>query len=282
MAFQSDTIYHFYDSPTTVNEVAEPTPSADSSLSFEVTSALKDTVTNQVTHNRFVTSSQNQQAIINPKLIAEPRIAWPMIILLGCLLILAIIRFAGNKTLRNIFQSIQSSKPSLQNDSPAGFTFLLFLLTVLVYSVFTFILLQKFKLFEAGDGDYTFMHFMIIPAIIAVLFIVQLLLARLSGYVFKAKGIAKRYAVNSFKFNAIGAILLLPVLIVSIYDRSLVSMYLAIGLIALLFMFRTVKGTSIILGERKYLLYHFFIYFCTLEILPVLIIIKAISVANQL
>ena len=282
MAFQPDTIYHLYGSSTTVNEMAEANPSADPSLSFEVNSILKDTVTNQVTHKRFVTSSQNQKAVINPKLIAEPRIAWPMIILLGCLLILAIIRFNGNRTLRNLFQSVQSTKPTLQNDSPAGFTFLLFLLTVLVYSVFTFILIQKFKLFDFEDGNYTFIHFTIIPAIIAGFFVVQLMFTKLSGYIFNARGIAKRYAVNSFTFNAIGAILLLPVLMVSVYDGSLVSIYLAIGLIALLFMFRTVKGTSIILGERKYLLYHFFIYFCTLEILPILIVIKAISIANQL
>jgi hypothetical protein len=69
---------------------------------------------------------------------------------------------------------------------------------------------------------------------------------------------------------------------ISAYDRSLTSIYLAIGLIALLFIAKLIKGTFLFRDERKYSLYHFFTYFCTLEILPILIIIKAIVIAKQL
>jgi hypothetical protein len=152
----------------------------------------------------------------------------------------------------------------------------------MVYSILIVTVIQEFNILDTVHEGFTFKQFIVIPAIIASLFIIQMLFTRLSGFIFNARGISKKYAANIFALNVIGAIILLPILMISIYDRTLVSIYLALGIISLLFIFRAIKGSFIILDERKYLFYHFFAYFCTLEILPILIIIKAIIIVNQL
>jgi hypothetical protein len=262
-------------------------PHADSSISIVADSTVKETEKNIATPGRFITSTQNPTKLIQPKIIPQNTDAWLLGILISCFFAFTLIRFTEKKVFQDYFQAVRSLKPAMQNlkynQGPSAiFIIFLFLLIVMVYSVFVIILIQKFKLLPLEPEDYSFGQFIIIPAIIGGLLIMQLLFTRLSGILFNSGKLAKKYTANSFEFNVISVIFLLPALMISLYDNSLVSIYLAIGVVSLLFIFRIIKGTFITLDERKYLLYHFFIYFCTLEILPILIIFKTILVVNVL
>jgi hypothetical protein len=250
-------------------------------------SSFSDTVHLKVATDRFVTSTKNEISEIKPVEIAKTPNAWLLGIMIACLFALALIRFSSKNALQKLFQAVQSLKPVAQNlkysdGTSAAITIPLFLFTVMVFASFVIILIQKFNILPGGYENYSIRQFVVISFIIAALLIAQLLFAIMSGFIFDAGKISRKYAAASFAFNVVTAIFILPLLMVSLYDRSLTTIYFAVSVFALLFILRTIKGSFIAMEERKYLLYHFFVYFCTLEILPILIIIKAIQIANSL
>ncbi len=287
LALQSDTIFHLNDSLSNslVNE--KSVAPGDTSVNIISDSIAASIAENNTTLSRFVSTSQKPIKVIKPRIIPQSTNTGLLAILIASLFMMALTRFTGKKVFHNIFQAVRSLKPTMQNvkfneGSSAAFTIVLFLLTVMIYSVFVVILQQKFKFLLPGYEDYSMEQFIIILAIIGGLLIMQLLLTWLSGFIFNSGELAKKYTANSFAFNVISAIFLMPILMVSLFDRSSGSTYVAIGVVSLLFIFRTIKGTFITLYERKYLWCHFFIYFCTLEILPILIIIKATLIVKML
>jgi len=150
------------------------------------------------------------------------------------------------------------------------------------FSVLAIVIINKFSIQPFTNfEDPTEFYATLIGLVFGYMFL-KLFLVKLSGIIFKATEISKEYSSNILTTNTIAATLLVPVLMLSQYDRSMTSTYLAILLCIFLFIFRAIRGIFITLEERKYSLYHFFIYFCTLEILPVLIIIKTILFVNKL
>ncbi len=88
----------------------------------------------------------------------------------------------------------------------------------------------------------------------------------------------ERYSMNLYKFVfvCVAAIILLPFLLVVIFVGKYQWIYayipLFLGLFGLLF-YKLMK-----INPKNINLFHFFIYFCTLEILPYLVLVKVISI----
>jgi len=112
---------------------------------------------------------------------------------------------------------------------------------------------------------------------ILVLLSAKTLLVKGAGILFKTGELTDEYLTNSYVFHIITTIILLPVLMFSVFDTSAILTYLSIFLAALLFIYRILRGILISMEMRKYSLYQNLLYLCTLEFLPVFIIVKTIS-----
>ncbi|OYT12337.1 MAG: hypothetical protein B6I19_09925 [Bacteroidetes bacterium 4572_114] len=236
---------------------------------------------------RFVTQSQKSINEIGPKVIPENHNEWQIGILIGCLFVIALIRFTAKKSFGYLFQSIQTlsvrgQQITISEYMPVLSRAPLFVTTVVVYAVFAVVISQMFNVLPFYDEGYFQEDFFIYAGIIGGYIILKNIIIRGVGSVFKVNELSKYYISNNFSFNVIASVLLIPVLMVSVYDNSTTIIYVAITLSILLFIFRTIRGMFFSFEQQKYTWYHFFIYFCTLEILPVLIVIKTILIVNEL
>lgn len=113
----------------------------------------------------------------------------------------------------------------------------------------------------------------------AIFALKHLTLSALS-YVFPFKKEANLYGFTIAIFNFVIGIALIPFIILIAFapeDSHTIILYIAIAITAFAYLFRTIR--SLIIGN-KYLIhnkFHFFMYLCTIEIAPLLILLKLIG-----
>ena len=112
--------------------------------------------------------------------------------------------------------------------------------------------------------------------VINVLFFLKIIILKIIGNIFQTKEITSNYILNSFLSKAVWGLVLIPVLIISIYFNELFVVYIGLGLLSVLLVNRGVRGIIIGADNRKFSILYYFLYLCTLEILPVVLLIKTI------
>jgi hypothetical protein len=116
--------------------------------------------------------------------------------------------------------------------------------------------------------------------IIAGLLLYQFLksfLVRLAGNIFLTVEYARAYSLNTMIFNHVTGILLLPLTFFTFYFDQPVLLIIAIVIVSLLMIYRTIRGILTGLSNKSYNLFYLFLYLCTLEILPLVLILKILS-----
>jgi hypothetical protein len=108
----------------------------------------------------------------------------------------------------------------------------------------------------------------------ALFFLLKILLLYISGEIFKNHDVTFEYIHNLFVFNLFTSITLLPFLLMIPYFNSSFLVYLSLGAILTLFAVRFFRGVAIGSGGSKFSLFHLFLYLCTLEILPYIVLAK--------
>jgi len=126
----------------------------------------------------------------------------------------------------------------------------------------------------------TKLHFMayigICFALLLVAYLLKLLCNELYAYLFNKE--KERTTINQYKFIFMTdfAVALFPMLVIIHYSGLRALYYVVAGLLAILFavwVYRLLKINST--GRHRF---HFFLYFCTLEILPWLILLKVLLI----
>lgn len=115
---------------------------------------------------------------------------------------------------------------------------------------------------------------------IAIVYLVKYLVLRLSGWMFNFKRIIDAYIFLVFLVNKIIGLFLLPVIVVIALgnvELKTVIWTLSWVLLAGLFIYRSVIALGLIRNEAASGLFHFVLYILAFEILPLLMIYKAIS-----
>jgi hypothetical protein len=111
-------------------------------------------------------------------------------------------------------------------------------------------------------------------AFLLLYWLVKISLIRFLGFVFNTKTTTREYLLNILIFSLITGIVLLPFLVVINYTHSFFVLVAALSVVAILFLYRLVKGFFIGITLTKFSYLFLFVYLCALEILPLLVIIK--------
>jgi hypothetical protein len=200
--------------------------------------------------------------------------------LAGLVFFLAVIKISFPKYFMNIFRSFleagfrqkQSREVLLQNNLPSLLTNILFFLTAglfiaLVSSKHTWInisfwwlyLYCAILLFCVYGGKFLFILF--------------------SGWVFRAKEAAGNYIFIVFLVNKVLGIMFIPLLLLLAFaDLQEANVIITVcgSVCILLLLYRYIMILSFLRSKLKINPFHFFIYLCTVEILPMLIIYKVL------
>ncbi len=103
---------------------------------------------------------------------------------------------------------------------------------------------------------------------------IKVMLVQMLGIVFKTKETTYNYLLNMLIFALLSGMAILSVLVFVLYLKSTVLLYLCLIIFTLLFLFRFVRGFFIGIAMTKFSYLFLFVYLCSLEILPLLVLIK--------
>ena len=121
-------------------------------------------------------------------------------------------------------------------------------------------------------------EFLAVFAALTLILTAKNTLIRLIGNIFNDQQSSMSYIYNNYLFYFWGALVTLPLIMVSIYFSPASVLFLQIALIAIaiIFIVRLLRGLYIILSNSNSSNLYLFLYLCIFEIVPILLLIKAI------
>lgn len=159
--------------------------------------------------------------------------------------------------------------------------FMFILLFLIVLPLFTYQTYFSFK------GDLSYIP--LIPPYIQILLIISAALGlklfsiRFFGYIFSSNSIALSYISNILIASSISGLLLIPITLcikIAGNEISSILIYVGVALLSATYVISLLIGIISGIRNEKLSNFHLILYFCTLEILPVFIIVKTMKVLN--
>ncbi len=213
---------------------------------------------------------------------------WVSGVIFLCFILFVFVRIYYRKPFEQLFKSLfagRSGNPALREEfSSSGrsnlFLSLLFLLTL---SLFIY---QCFACFRGTpDPLKGLLFFLKTLVFIGAAYLVKSSFIRWVGFVFKTSQTAEEYLYTVFFYTRLLGVILLPIIIASAYITVIPDVWLAytgIVLICLTFLIRTAQATLAGGHNKSISAFYLFLYLCTLEILPLVVLIKVFMNAKGL
>lgn len=202
--------------------------------------------------------------------------------LIALLLFFALIRYVYPKyiidlfrvTFRTTLKQRQISEQLVQAPIPSLLLNFFFLMSASLYLGF---LLQQYELTK--DINFWLMSLYCFAAL-TFIYLLKFLSLKFSGWLFNISSTTDDYIFIIFIINKIMGIYLLPFLVLlaftedGIYDAAFTLSYIGIFI---LWAYRFILSYSLARKQIRLNPFHFFLYLCAFEIVPLLLIYKAIS-----
>jgi len=205
---------------------------------------------------------------------------WISGLLILCFALLAFSKVFYKKRLQQVFLSFLSSRYQhiMQRDRHIfkdRISVPLFLIYTISFSLLIYQSLGHFFPTYEFPVHYGSLFFLIMLFVLA-LGIIKIILILFYGMVFKSYYIRSELIVTNFIFNVGFGILLLPILVIAIYAPSSIFLYIGIFLWLFSLVYKAFRQVFTRIPDTKFSLFNRFIYLCTFEITPVLVLIKLI------
>lgn len=157
------------------------------------------------------------------------------------------------------------------------------LLNIIFYGVGALFLYQLSIMFNWNQPvlNEGIIRFFLFAILLACIYSFKMILLKALSFIFELDKPVSTYIFSLFLINNSVGLILIPLIAVATYIvfiKSVTVVYLSLGFITFAFVFRLWRATTIGLSLPRFSLYYLFLYFCTLEIAPVLIMLKATGI----
>ncbi|MCX6245204.1 MAG: DUF4271 domain-containing protein [Bacteroidetes bacterium] len=143
--------------------------------------------------------------------------------------------------------------------------------SLLLYQSYDLLIMNKIVSFPEGALVYA-----LIVAGLSGFWILKIGLIRFLSFIFRTRQATNEYVLNIFIFNMITGVFLLPMLVFVVYLKSPFFLWTGVGIFILFFIFRIIRGFLIGISIPKFPHVFLFVYLCSLEILPLVILVKVL------
>lgn len=206
--------------------------------------------------------------------------SWLFYLFLSLLFFIAFIRVVYTREFMELFYIFKpiSINQQLYRDSTTGVRIASIWLNinfVLIISIYIYLLNSYFQLYMGNER-----FLLLLIGGVSILLIARYSLLKIIASLFPFKKEINFYHFNELQINRVTGILILPFAIVIAFSPSVISYYavlLSIGILAAMLLFRYLRG--FIIGGEYFARnkFHFLIYICTLEIAPIVILVKLLK-----
>ena len=222
------------------------------------------------------------QNIIESKYHYQP--SWLLVVIILGVMILGYIYSAFNSKFNTFVKAVflsrflvQASREERSLSHPVSL--LLSFNFNLISSLLILQIICSGLLFSSGI-EFTLPSFLLINLIILAIYFIKILFLKILSFIIDKLQTISEYIFIIFLVNQFFGIVFLPIVIFIAYSPSsfrTLFIYVGIVMICAAFLIRVGKGISTVLANRQATLFYLILYFCTLEILPLLIGIKLLE-----
>ena len=229
---------------------------------------LQDTLL-QPESKSFLNSTLSQPFENRP--LGLQKMDWFFVISLVFLFFLALIRLNTRKSISLFYKEMtkNTSKHRIYNTSPHVPSLLFVTCTCLFFSLAFFVV---FKQFSEHENTLIFLWTFVI--VLLFLFF-RFVCMRLIGMLFNIKKIILEWESATAVLNFTSSVLCFPFTFIAYYYSSLSFLILPLIIFILVFLFRFTRGW--IIFRKGIRIHEYFLYLCTIEILPLLILLKFVT-----
>lgn len=208
---------------------------------------------------------------------------WAFIILITGFLLFAGVQFSYHKRMLQIFRAFLAPRFLSQLMRGSDFykeriTYNLYLIFLFVFPLFLFEVNQYFQIYPLPRRPFTEVLFYLELFFLNLLvYSIKVLSLRIAGNIFKTQEITGEYLMTHFIFSLIQGIVVLIFCAVVVFTHSLITLEAGILILLLMYFFQLLRGFFIGLRNAGYSVLYLLLFFFTIEILPVLIVVKLLS-----
>ncbi len=208
---------------------------------------------------------------------------WVLSIIGFLLVLFAILKNAFGKQLSSVVQSFYSNRAltnlNKEDNLVTSWSFLLlFIQFGFTIGMFFYLAAQYQQLPQAMQGGFSF--FITISVGVIFLYLLKIVSLRFIGFVFDVQRPLRQYVSILYLSYFNTSLLFIPLIIAfALSAKKYGSGYIVLGVstLVLIFVFQFIRAAINILSQYRFPKLYLFLYFCTLEICPILILIKAVG-----
>ncbi|WP_319479705.1 DUF4271 domain-containing protein [uncultured Draconibacterium sp.] len=205
---------------------------------------------------------------------------WLTIIIFVAIALFASIRYSYAKYLKQLFLSLfnYATSTRMLNDKTYPVFHAAFRLEVIFYIIFPIFIFQCLNLFKYQNTALTPAYLSLIFGGSLLYFFGKKVIYLTLGLMFETQNETREYLFSYDNFNRSLSLIFLPVVILIQFAPLKTPVFIAILGLVILFLFNLIllRRGAIILLKKQFSLFYLFLYLCTLEILPLLLIYKVV------
>ncbi|MDP4290286.1 MAG: DUF4271 domain-containing protein [Bacteroidota bacterium] len=228
------------------------------------------------TEKSIFTSTQLKAVNVEPALINDQGFNWLTGILVMCFVIYTVTQFLYSKRLRQIFKAALARRyvsQLIREGELFRERITIGLLFIFFFTAATFIF-QDIRYVLNIDLAYPGLTYFSILTGLFVFWLIKVSAIRFLGFVFKNQSSAYEYNLTSLIYLEIIGLILLPLSLPAIFQDP--QLFSKIGLIVILtgLLINLIRGFLVGLYNTKFSIFYLILYLCTLEILPLIVVVK--------
>lgn len=161
------------------------------------------------------------------------------------------------------------------DETPAWLFFANYLL---IFSLLIFQTLTRTAYFTSPLSIQPWLLFFLILASLVVYFPIKATFTRFLAWVFGTKSANVAYTKNSFIYNSLIGLLLLPLVVYNAYNYSQTGIFISWILVITINFAKILRGTGIGFAQVRLSAYYLILYLCAVELAPLLIFFKTVKI----
>jgi hypothetical protein len=244
---------------------------------------VREKVKTELLKNPLVSEKHRVDARI--KLHASKDKSFDFLVIILLISFVGLFRLANPSYFRNLFRAFRNPtlntrqfKEQLRQDSPASLTMdFIFCISLGLYLYYAINHIQNQKILS----DYPVVVIILaLILLLVVVYAVRFMFLKFTGWIFNISEITDNYTFNVFLINKILGIAIIPFTVILAFGSGQwvqASLFLSFVVIAILFLNRYLRSGVVFGYFIKFSKFHFFMYLCASELLPLAVLMKLVN-----
>jgi hypothetical protein len=223
--------------------------------------------------------------------VASPHVSyvpndWMLLVLVISLLFLSVAWYNFHPRVALSIKAFFALRFFYQLDKEAGLfreahTYFLYANFLMVIALLFYQVLHQYDLLHEFGHYHPLAVYGIILVTLILLYALKVLIIKMIAWVFNTRKANMIYVENIFVSNMFAGLLLLPVVFYNAFTPSLFNLFIMMGVLVVINSYKLLRGLMFSYAASGFSVYYLFLYLCGVELAPLLVIYKMLTIYLQ-